>query len=449
MKNDTQSESSSESRRPNVIIMLTDDQGTLDVNCYGAKHLHTPNMDRLAETGVKLDRAYCHTVCCPSRAGLLTGRYTQRCGINFWTQNDRRDPDKGININADETTIAEYLRRAGYRTGLFGKWHLGAAEGNGPLDMGFDEFFGHLGGFIENYTHYFLHGTGFHDLWEGNEEIDRRDEYFPRMMNDQAIDFIDRNQDNEFLLYLAYNLPHYPEQSEDKYGQYYETAEDRVRQYGMTVSTVDGLIGEVIDKLEETGLRDNTIVVFMSDNGHSQDVWHIEPNHSSGLPEGWDYGAHGAGYTGPYIGSKGDLTEGGVRVPCIVSAPGLLPQGESRGQAVVNFDWLPTLLELCGLDEPGDRQIDGQSVVKVLRDADASPPHDVVHWQWGSDWAVMEGDWKLIGSNTGPERRLLYIADSVPEKEDKSGGQPELLAHLEELHASWLADVKCGYLDGE
>ena len=146
--------------KPNVVIFFTDDQGTLDANCYGSKDLYTPTMDRLAQTGVRFTQAYSHMVCCPARAMLMTGRFPQRCNVNMWTQGDAKAA-KGRNMFREEVTIAEMLKQAGYRTGLFGKWHLGAHLDHGPTEQGFDEFIGLRGGFIDNYNHYFLHGNGF------------------------------------------------------------------------------------------------------------------------------------------------------------------------------------------------------------------------------------------------------------------------------------------------
>ena len=163
--------------RPNVVILFTDDQGTLDANCYGSTDLITPNIDRLAATGVRFTQAYAHTVCCPSRAALMTGRHPQRGGVHHWTQGDMHGP-KGINMALEEITLAEVLKSAGYRTALFGKWHLGAHRDHGPKCQGFDEFFGIRDGFIDNYNHYFLHSTGFHDLYEGTEKVSADGKYF-------------------------------------------------------------------------------------------------------------------------------------------------------------------------------------------------------------------------------------------------------------------------------
>ncbi|MEM7478773.1 MAG: sulfatase-like hydrolase/transferase, partial [Planctomycetota bacterium] len=195
--------------RPNVVILYTDDQGTLDANCYGSADLHTPTMDRLARRGVRFTQAYAHTVCCPSRAALLTGRHPQRSGVNSWTQGNMQGPD-GLNMNVEETTIAEVLGAAGYRSALFGKWHVGSHQDFGPTKQGFDEFYGHRGGFIDNFNHYFLHQKGYHDLYRGTTELHEDGKYFPELMTQEALGFIDRNQDNPFLLYVGFNIPHYP-----------------------------------------------------------------------------------------------------------------------------------------------------------------------------------------------------------------------------------------------
>ena len=166
--------------KPNVVIFFTDDQGTLDVHCYGSKYLSTPNIDKLAATGVRFTQAYAHSFCCPSRAALLTGRHPQRGGVNAWVQGDMGEPEKGVNMDLAEVTLAETMKLAGYRTALFGKWHLGAHRDHGPTRQGFDEFFGIRGGFIDNFIHYFLQGDGFHDLYEGTQENGPRENTFPR-----------------------------------------------------------------------------------------------------------------------------------------------------------------------------------------------------------------------------------------------------------------------------
>ena len=309
--------------RPNVVILFTDDQGTLDANCFGSPDLHTPNIDLLASRGVRFTQAYAHTVCCPSRAALLTGRHPQRGGVHHWTQGDMNSA-KGINLFLEEVTLAETLKAAGYRTALFGKWHLGAHRDFGPKKQGFDEFFGIRDGFIDNYNHYFLHRNGFHDLYEGTQSVDADGKYFPEMMTARAVEFIDRNREQPFFLYVPYNIPHYPEQSLAAHQERYRQMEDPARRaYAAMVTTTDHYIGQVIKALQSADIMDNTVIIYMSDNGHSNETtYRIRgTEHPSGFPEGHFYGASGGGNTGRWIGHKSQFLEGGIRVPAIPELP--------------------------------------------------------------------------------------------------------------------------------
>ena len=270
--------------RPGVVLILTDDQGTLDAGCYGSSDLSTPNIDKLAASGVRFTQAYAHTVCCPARAALLTGRHPQRSGVNSWVQGDMHAKD-GINMALDEVTLAEALRSSGYRTALFGKWHLGAHRDHGPTRQGFDEFFGIRDGFIDNTNHYFLHGKGFHDLYEGTREVWRKGEYFPGMVVRRALEFIEENRSRPFFLYLALNIPHYPEQALKEHTRRYRALPEPRRSYASVVTTTDHYVGEVLEKLAALGLRERTVVIFLSDNGHSAESYRIRvDDHRSGYP---------------------------------------------------------------------------------------------------------------------------------------------------------------------
>jgi arylsulfatase A-like enzyme len=441
--------------KPNVVIFFTDDQGTLDINCLGAKDLQTPNMDQLAATGVRFTQAYAHTVCCPSRAGLMTGRHPQRCGVNSWTQGDRDGSDaKNSNMFAEEITIAEVLKNAGYDTALFGKWHLGAKQGHGPLEQGFDRFFGHYAGFIDNYRHCFLHGQGYHDLHDDDEEILCKDEYYPDMLVGEALDYLDHRQEKPFLMVVSFNLPHYPEQPSGKFAHAYPEMEMPRQSYARVVSTVDEHIGRLVARLEENGLRDDTIIIMMSDNGHSTESNKgiSVDNHVSGYPKGHYYSAHGGGgYTGKWIGRKGTFLEGGVRVPAIISYPKALSQGAVRDQAVTVMDWFPTILELAGVPKPGV-VLDGRSMLPIINDASAPSAHPVLHFQWAQTWAVRQGDWKLIGqpakkpkkgeAGKPPVRMTLHnLTDAEPEVKDYAKEHPEIVERLQALHEQWSREV--------
>ena len=435
-------------RPPNVVILFTDDQGTLDANCYGSTDLHTPSIDALAASGVRFTQAYSHTVCCPARAMLMTGRHPQRCNVNTWTTNSAKNPDDNqVNMFLDEVTLPEALKPAGYRTALFGKWHLGALLTHGPTRQGFDEFFGHRGGFIDNYNHHFLHGAGFHDLYRGTTEIFRRGEYFPDLAVSEAIRFIEGNRDRPFFLYLAFNIPHYPEQPDTRFDQRYKDLPMPRRSYAKMISTTDDRMGRIVEKLDELGLRENTVIIYMSDNGHSEEDSFIRvDNHASGLPQGHHYGANGGGgNTGKWRGCKGTLFEGGIRVPAIISFPKALPQGVVRDQAITACDWFPTVLDLCGVPPPEGVTLDGASLVPIIRQN--TPSHyEVMHWQWQTKWAVREGDWKLINdarlkrANEGPVF-LGNLADEMPEAKNYAEEKPELVEHLQKLHDEWVRGV--------
>ena len=433
-------------RRPNVVIFFTDDQGTLDANCYGSEDLYTPNIDRLASQGVRFTQAYAHSVCCPARAMLLTGRYPQRSGVNRWTQGDMNTP-RGSNMALSEYTIAEMLRDQGYKTAMFGKWHLGADKDHGPTKQGFDSFWGHRGGFIDNYNHYFLHGEGFHDLYEGTTEVkDHRGRYFPDEMTRRAVDFIKQNKDQPFLVYCAFNLPHCPEQADDKFDDRYKDMKDPQRQsYAKVISTVDDRMGWVLRVLDELNMFENTIIIFMSDNGHSTERNHIRvDNHKSGLPKGTKYGANGGGgNTGKWRGNKFTYFEGGLRVPAIISWPEKLPRNVKRDHVITAMDWLPTLRAMTGSHLPADLQLDGHDLSEIIRSADASSKYDAVHWMFGKNWAVLKDDWKLIGK--GDEAHSLgNLRNLKPEMKNYLNEEPDVAKRLKALHDKWLKEVQPG-----
>lgn len=426
--------------KPNVVILYTDDQGTLDAGCYGSDDLHTPTIDRLARDGVRFTQAYAHTVCCPSRAALLTGRHPQRSGVNSWTQNNINGPD-GINMALEEVTLAEMLKDAGYRTGLFGKWHVGSHRDFGPMKQGFDEFFGIRNGFIDNYNHHFLHQKGFHDLFEGTTEVFKDGEYFPELITERALEFIDRNEENPFLLYIGYNIPHYPEQALKEHTELYKDLPMPRRSYAAIMTTTDHYMGLIMEKLDELGLTENTIVIFQSDNGHSVEdkAGLTMDDHTSGLPKGHYYSAHGGGgNTGKWLGAKGTFLEGGVRVPAVVSWPAGLPKGEVRDQAVTIMDWLPSLAEWCDADLPA-AELDGRSLQPIIDSAEAPSAHPVLYFQWQKKWAVREGDWKLLMA--GKEPQLLNLADDEPEAKDYFANEPEIAASLRTRYDAWAKDV--------
>jgi len=427
---------SADARQPNVILIYTDDQGSVDVNCYGAKDLITPSLDDLATRGVRFTQFYAAApVCSPSRAAMLTGRVPQRAGVpgNVSSTHGK------AGMPAEQVTIAEMMKNAGYATGHVGKWHLGYTPETMPNGQGFDSSFGHMGGCIDNWSHFFYwQGPNRHDLWQNGEHIWRDGEFFPDLMVQQGHAFIEQNKDQPFFLYWAINLPHYPLQGTDKWRKKYEHLPVPRRMYNAFVSTMDESIGKLLARLDELKLREDTIVIFQSDHGHS----HEERTFSGG------------GSAGPYRGAKFSLFEGGIRVPAIISWPGKLPAGEVRSQMATACDWMPTIADLAGVERPA-RKLDGRSIAKMIKSSEADSPHKQFHWQSGGgrnpQWAVRDGDWKLIGnprdtSNKAPvgkgdARFLVNLADDVSEMENLAGDYPEMVSRLEKLHGAWVKDA--------
>ena len=419
-------------RRPNVILIYADDQGSVDANCYGAKDLITPSIDALANDGVRFTQFYAAApVCSPSRAAVLTGRVPQRAGV----PGNVSSAHGHAGMPAEQVTIAEMLKSAGYATGHVGKWHLGYTPETMPNGQGFDYSFGHMGGCIDNYSHFFYwNGPNRHDLWLQGKEIWRDGQYFPDQMVEHGKQFMAANAKKPFFLYWAINLPHYPLQGKDKWRKKYEHLPSPRNKYAAFISSMDEAIGELLAGLDELGLHEDTIVIYQSDHGHST--------------EERTFG--GGGSAGPYRGAKFSLFEGGIRVPAIISWPGQLPAGQVRGQMATACDWLPTIADLCGVDVP-KRQLDGTSLRDVISDESADSPHQTFHWQSGGgrnpQWAVRDGDWKLITnprdtSNKAPIGRndrqfLVNLGEDVTEMRNVAADHPEIVERLTKLHEAW------------
>ncbi|MDH3584259.1 MAG: sulfatase-like hydrolase/transferase [Phycisphaerae bacterium] len=436
--------SAAEKRRPNVIVIYTDDQGTIDANCFGAKDLITPGIDGLAAQGVKFTQFYAAApVCSPSRAGVLTGRYPRLAGVPGNVGGPPREDvldlaevTEARGLPSKQVTMAEMFAAAGYATAHVGKWHLGSGPGSRPLDQGFDFSFGHMGGCIDNYAHFFYWaGPNGHDLWRNNQRVHRDGRFFPDLMVEEARGFIKGHKDKPFFMYFAMNVPHYPYQGEAKWLKHYQHLAYPRKLYAAFMTTLDARIGDLVKVVDEMGLRKNTIIVFQSDHGHSTE----------------QRAHHGGGSAGPYRGAKFSLFEGGIRVPAVISWPGRLPSGASRGQLSHSCDWLPTLAELCDVPLPKS-EIDGRSLMGVIESAKAPSPHDVVHWTIGNSWAVRAGPWKLIGnvrdttesrkakplSKQDKQRFLANLEKNAAETRNFAADHPEVVSRLEGLHRTWM-----------
>lgn len=419
--------------KPNVILILTDDQGTVDAGCYGAKDLQTPNMDALAARGVRFTQFYAAApVCSPSRAGLVTGRYPVRAGVS----NNVSSTAGVAGMPNSQTTIAETFQAAGYATAHIGKWHLGYSGETMPLAQGFGLSFGHMGGCIDNFSHFFYwQGPNRHDLHKNGVEIQRPGHYFPDLMVEEAGQFIQTHREKPFFMYFALNGPHYPYQGDPEWLEHYQDLPYPRNLYAAFLSSIDARIGALLKRVDEAGLRERTIVVFQSDHGHSTE----------------ERGHLGGGSAGPYRGAKFSLFEGGIRVPAMISCPAGLPQGVERNQLAHSCDWLPTVAELAGIPLVNP-DLDGLSLVSVLKSEDAPTPHTTVHWHVGDkggQWAVREGDWKLIGnaidSSGGeltPDDKKLFLSNVVSdpaERHNFAAQQPELVKKLQQAHDTWHA----------
>ncbi|MBI1343313.1 MAG: sulfatase-like hydrolase/transferase [Terrimonas sp.] len=418
-------------QRPNVILIYSDDQGAVDLNCYGAKDLVTPHIDQLARSGIRFSQFYAAPVCSPSRASLLTGLDAQRAGL---PGNAGANIDSKVGMPGDRYTMAEMFKDAGYHTAHIGKWHLGYQPEMSPNAQGFEYSFGHLVGCIDNYSHFFYwNGPNRHDLYRNGKEVFYPGEYFPDLMVKEAGAFMQKNLKHPFFLYFAINMPHYPYQGDPKWLQYYRDKGVAYPRdlYAAFVSTLDDKIGLLLDKVKELGLTDNTIIIFQSDNGYSTE----ERAH------------FGGGSAGIYRGAKACLFEGGIRVPSLISWPGKIAKDEWRDQMAVNTDWLPTLAELCNIKLDAAK-LDGKSLVPVLNSAKAASLHEEGYcWAFKKMWAARKGKWKLLGNPddtskkgilTEKDRLFLVNLETDPgEMHNLASEYPEIVKTLTTQYQQW------------
>ena len=422
--------------RPNVVVILADDLDWADVSTYGRADVPTPNIDRIAKTGVAFSSGYVTaSVCAVSRAGLLTGRMPQRFGFTY---NINDEGDEGAGLPVDQKTLAERLKPLGYRTAAFGKWHQGAERQFYPTERGFDEFFGFIAG-ETNYVDPKTPGivttptkadkypitprTGHHAMVEGPEARPADDftRYLTDQITDRAVDFIDRSagdRDHPFFTYVAYNAPHWPLQVPQAYYDRFPQVQDPVRRtYIAMIAAMDDGIGRILDSLESRGLRDNTIVVFLSDNGCPTRFGFCNPDH-------------------PWGSGKFTYLEGGVRVPFVLSWPaGLKPQGISDSP-VSSVDIAATVLRAASPRRPLPAELDGRDLVETARHPD---PDRLLVWGQEPVYAARRGARKLWVSHDWKASHLYDLNRDPAEMKDLSAADPagaaDLSAEIERFRA--------------
>jgi arylsulfatase A len=397
--------------RPNVVFILADDLGYGDLGCYGGTDIRTPRLDALAESGTRLTDFYVTApICTPSRISFLTGRYFHR-GI-----------EDGIGMRAEEITLAEMFRPAGYRTGLVGKWHMGIPDRFAPNDQGFDDFYGFKNGAIDNYSHYFYYGGMNRPvLFRNRKLIHEEGSYFPDLMVREATAFIRTHRERPFFLFVPFNMPHYPLQPAPGTREKFAHIDNPLRrEYAAHVYSMDERIGQILDCLQEQGLRENTIVVFASDHGPSREE------------------RGGGGSAGALQGFKDTLFDGGIRVPFILSWPGTISAGASRSQPALSTCLMPTLAEFAGVPVP-QRKLDGRSMSGMIASATAAAPMPVLHWSFRDMWALREGPWKMVAQNESAF--LGNIVDDPSESNNLGAQRPDLVQRFVDSHNQWIRQL--------
>ncbi len=427
--------SAANSNRPNIIILYSDDQGYGDVGCYGGVDIFTPHIDALAASGTRFTQWYSNApVCSPSRAALLTGRYPRRGGV----PGNVPAGFSAIGLKPDEITLAEALKTVGYHTGISGKWHQGGAQECRPVSQGFDESFGFLNGCVDYYSHIFYWALAggippMHDLWENNEEIWKNGEFIHDLITQRAVQFIRRNKEKPFFLYVPFNAPHYPMHAPDEYFDRVRHIQDPHRRIqAAMVSVLDDSVGKIMDELKRNDLMENTLIFFISDNGPSTEQRNLLDDSRE------EY--HG-GSAGDYRGHKFDLFEGGIRVPALMSWPGVIPAGQTVDEIGVTMDVFPTILHIVGADLPTDRTYDGYNILPMVTQ-NAKSPHQQIFWESGKRRAVRRENWKLILNADDENPILLFDLKADPQETiDLKEKYPALVNALKQEIEIWEQDV--------
>lgn len=410
--------------RPNVVLIMTDDLGWADLASYGATDVRTPNLDRLASEGLRLTDFYANGVTCsPTRAGLISGRYQQRYGIEAPIFNVDRAGDSGLPATGD--SLPQLLRDHGYATALIGKWHLGYIEEKSPNAHGFDFFFGLKSGYHDYYTH--DGGTGEPDLWENDDPVEA-DGYTTDLITERAARYVDEHRDVPFFLEVAYTAPHWPYQVPDAPSVAPDNARHVMPQdpgtstradYVAMVEHLDRRIGELLAAIERAGIADDTIVIFTNDNGGE-----------------W------LSSSAPLFGRKWTVFEGGIRVPAIVRWPGRISAGGVSDQVGITMDLTASILAVTGAPVPATTGLEGIDLFPVW-EGRAPEIERTLFWRAGSGTArqaaVRRGDWKLVvdGSHT----YVFDVGTDLSERNDLARWRQDVAQELHALLADWEASV--------
>ena len=419
--------------KPNIVLIYADDLGYGDLGCFGAGDLDTPHLDALCASGVKLAQWYSNSpVCSPSRASLLTGRYPARAGVENILAGSR--DTEGL---PPQTTLASELRDRGYRTGIFGKWHLGVAPSFGPLERGFDTHFGFRAGCVDYYSHIYYWGDTHptHDLWEDEHEVWSNGEYLTSLIAERAARFITDHADEPFFCYVPFNAPHYPMHAPEAYVAMFDHLPPDRRIMAAMIKAFDDGVGHIVATLEKHGLLDDTIVFVSSDNGPSTE----ERNWLNGEEVSYQGGA-----TGGLRGNKGSVFEGGIRVPAIISWQGRIPAGGNSEDVGIMMDLVPTLLHAVD-GTRSDADYDGRSWLTAWTDVDAPEPDDrMVGWAYATQLAARRGNWKIVlgareamGPDVALDRGLFDLRSDPGEQHNLAEVETDRFRAMEAEVLAW------------
>lgn len=409
-----------EQEKPNLILIVADDLGYADLGFQGSKQIPTPNIDRLAKEGIVFSNGYISSsVCSPSRAGLMTGKNQLRFGYfdNTGPHQAGFNPDY-MGLPLAEVTLADRLKLQGYATGLMGKWHLGEASHFYPLKRGFDDFWGFLGG-GHDYFDGGPDGKGMQSPIECNYKKPEPLTYITDDIGDESVDFMDRHKKEPFFLFTSFNAPHSPMQATKADLELFKHIKDDLRRtYCAMVYRMDVNVGKIIQKIEDEGIRDNTLVVFISDNGGPADL------------------ISNGSINAPLNGQKTTLLEGGIRVPFIMNWPAQLMAGKTEDMTVSSLDIFPSFVTVAGgtISEADD--LNGVNIIPFLTEKTEGIPHESLKWRYTVGAAIREGDWKLIRL---PDRLpMLYdLSKDISEQNDVALQNIDLTKSLLKKLGKW------------